>query len=112
MIIPGVKKDGGYIAPDDADCYDSTSEVMKDFSLISDHNALNNDVESCLYMERKIRRDPTTMILSDELSFLWRQFANLVKGERHFTFFRSPLFEQVEPSQSDNGYQGDSYSQS
>ena len=68
--IPGFKKVGGYIAPSDADYYESNEEVMEDFDLISNNNALNIDLSECLYMERKIRRDPTTMMLSDELSLM------------------------------------------
>ena len=102
-VIPGYQRAGGYIAPDDAEYYDSTEEVMADFNLISDNDDLNNDLASSLYMERKIRRDPTSMMLSDELSFMWGQFSNLVKGERRFTFFKSPMFENADPSRSDNG---------
>ena len=101
--IPGFKKVGGYIAPSDADYYESNEEVMEDFDLISNNNALNIDLSECLYMERKIRRDPTTMMLSDELSLMWSEFCRLVKGERRFTFFKSPMFENAHPSRSDNG---------
>ena len=102
-VIPGYQRAGGYIAPDDAEYYESTDEVMEDFDLIPDNDALYQDVASCLYMERKIRRDPTVMMLSDELSFMWSQFERLVKGERRFTFFKSPMFENADPSRSDNG---------
>lgn len=102
-VIPGYQRAGGYIAPNDAEYYDTTEEVMADFSLISDNDVLNNDLASSLYMERKIRRDPTTMMLSDELSFMWSQFERFVKGERRFTFFKSSMFENADPSRSDNG---------
>lgn len=100
---PGYQRAGGYIAPDDAEYYDTNEEVMEDFSLVSDNDRLNADLSGCLYMERKIRRDPTTMMLSDELSFMWSEFCRLVKGVRRFTFFKSPMFENAHPSRSDNG---------
>lgn len=101
--IPGYQRAGGYIAPDDAEYYDTNEEVMEDFSLVSDNDRLNADLSGCLYMERKIRRDPTTMMLSDELSLMWTEFCRLVKGVRRFTFFKSPMFENAHPSRSDNG---------
>ena len=101
--IPGFQRAGGYIVPKDAEYYETNDEVMEDFSLMSDNDQLNNEINECLYMNRKIRRDPTTMMLSDELSFMWDQFSRLVKGERRFTFFKSPMFEQAEPAKSDNG---------
>ncbi|MBQ6305026.1 MAG: RES domain-containing protein [Bacteroidales bacterium] len=101
--IPGYQRASGYIAPDDASYYETNNEVMDDFDLESDNSTLNKDLSSCLYMERKIRRDPTSMILSDELSYRWEQFCRLVKGERRYTFFKSPLFDLADGQNSDNG---------
>lgn len=102
-VIPGYQRASGYIAPDDAAYYETNDEVMEDFDLISDNSTLDEDLSSCLYMERKIRRNPTSMILSDELSYRWEQFSRLVKGERRYTFFRSPMFELADSQNSDNG---------
>lgn len=66
--ILGFQRDSGYIAPDDAPYYETNDEVMNDFDLESDNSTLDGDLSSCLYMERKIRRDPTSMVLSDESS--------------------------------------------
>lgn len=101
--IPGYQRAGGYIAPDDAPYFESTDEVMESFDLVPDNDKLYDDISSCLYMDRKIRRDPTIMMLSEELSYMWQQFSLLVKGERRFTFFKSPMFEGTEPIHSDNG---------
>lgn len=101
--IPGCQRASGYIAPDYASYYDTNDEVMDDFDLRSDNSTLDGDLSSYLYMERKIRRDPTSMMLSDELSYRWEQFCRLVKGERRYTFFKSPMFELADGQDSDNG---------
>ena len=101
--IPGYQRARGFIAPDDAAYYETNDEVMDDFDLNSDNSTLDEDLSSCLYMERKIRRNPTLMMLSDELSYRWEQFCRLVKGERRYTFFKSPMFELADEQDSDNG---------
>ena len=101
--IPGYKRVGGYIAPEDADYYESNEDVMSDYGLLSDNDNLNDDLSNCLHMEHKIRRNPTCMMLSDEMSLMWKDFCHLVKGERRFTFFHSPMFENANPENSDNG---------
>lgn len=92
--IPGLIRRCGYIAPADADFYESTEEAMVDFDLVPDSDSLYEDIASNLYLGDKIRRDPTSPLLSDELSFLWHQFSSLVRYRQRYTFFRSSLFQE------------------
>lgn len=101
--IPGLTRRGYYIAPEDAEYFESTEEAMYDFGLISDSEELDGDLSSHLFLEDKIRRDPTAPLLSDELSFLWKQFCDLVKKQQRYTFFKSPLFERAPMEYSAHG---------
>ena len=92
--IPGFIRRCGYIAPEDADFYESNLDAMDDFGLIPDSDSLYEDISSSLYLENKIRRDPTSLLLSDELSLLWSRFSNLVKYQQRYTFFKSSLFDE------------------
>ena len=101
--IPGFARRGYYIAPADVEYYASNEEAMYDFGLISDLDELNDDLSSHLFLQDKIRRDPTSLLLSEELSFLWKQFCNLVKKQQRYTFFKSPLFDKAAIESSTHG---------
>ena len=101
--IPGFARRGYYIAPADVEYYASNEEAMYDIGLISDSDELNDALSSHLFLEDKIRRDPTSLLLSEELSFLWKQFCDLVKKRQRYTFFKSPLFERTTTDYSAHG---------
>ena len=101
--IPGCIRRCGYIAPEDADFYESNEDAMENFGLIPDSDSLYEDLSSSLYLENKIRRDPTSLLLSDELSILWSQFCNLVKYQQRYTFFKSSLFNDESLLHSSSG---------
>lgn len=101
--IPGIVRRCGFAAPSDADFYESNGEAMEDFGLVTDSGELNEDLSSNLYLENKIRRNPTSLLLSDELSLLWNQFCDLVKTKQRYTFFRSSQFDVEAFQHSSNG---------
>ena len=63
--VPGWAKRGPYIAPDNVEYYESEIDVMYDFDLYTDNDALNKDIEDCLYVDGWIRRDPTGLLMKD-----------------------------------------------
>lgn len=87
--VPGWAKRGPYIAPDNVEYYESEIDVMYDFDLYTDNDALNKDIENCLYVDGWIRRDPTGLLMKDKMIFSWKAFASLVKVKLRYTFFRS-----------------------
>ena len=93
--IPGLVRRGVYIAPEDAEYYESNREAMIEFGLLSDLDTLDKDISSHLYLGGKIRRDPTSFLLSEELSYLWDRFCTLVKTSQRYTFFKSSLFDKT-----------------
>jgi len=101
--IPGYTRHCGYITPANVEYYDSNDEAIACFDLVPNSDALYDDISSCLHMENKIRRNPTSLMLSEELSYLWHQFSDLVKNRQRFTFFRSSLFDDEVYKHSDNG---------
>lgn len=101
--IPGIARRCGFAAPSDVDFYESNVEALEDFGLVPDSEELYKDLSSNLYLENKIRRDPTSLLLSDELSMRWEQFCDLVKSRQRYTFFRSSQFDYEAFQHSSNG---------
>lgn len=104
--ISGFVRRNGYIAPGDATFYVSTEEAMEDLGLIAHgcgSEILNNDVSLFLYISNRIRKNPTMLLLSDELSLKWKQFCDLVKYKQRYTFFKSDIFSNNVIYHSDNG---------
>lgn len=100
--IPGIKRYGPYAVPDDRTVYEEAREVMEDFNLISDSEDINNDIEKCLHVNNWIKRDPFGIELHEELSLNWKEFCRLVQNKQRFTFFKSPMFEDLFPK-GENG---------
>lgn len=101
--IPGLVRRGSYIAPEEAEYYESNWEALEDFGLLSNSEILDGDISSHLFLEYKIRRNPTSYLLSEELSYLWERFCKLVKTSQRYTFFKSSLFDAISIENSDNG---------
>ena len=102
-VINGITRRDGFAAPAGVPYYSDFSEMMWDYDLVSDSEELNNDLSDCMLFERRIRRDPMAMLLSEELSMMWRNFCDYVKTKQRFTFFRSWLFDDDVIGHSDNG---------
>ena len=88
-VIPGFERRGLFIAPNNAEYYEDVHEVMEDFDLVSSNERLNQDIASCFFVNQWIRRDPTELLLNEELFYLWNDFSEMVKKRCRFTFFRN-----------------------
>ena len=91
--IPGFREFCGYIVPDEAECYDSTSDLLYDLGFDVDNDDLREDVEDIFSTQEWVSRD----ILSTErkdvwMSKLWEKFSSMVKYQRRFTFLAEPAF--------------------
>lgn len=91
--IPGFREFCGYIVPDEAECYDSTTELLDDLGFDVDNEDLREDVENIFSTQEWVSRD----ILSTErkdvwMSRLWEKFSIMVKCQRRFTFLAEPAF--------------------
>lgn len=101
--IPGLRRIGPYMFSKDADYFESTDEAIECFDLEPDSDELYKDLLACLHLEYKIRRDPNSPLMSDELAYSWHQFCDLVKRKQRYTFFHSPLFDEHVVERSPNG---------
>jgi len=90
--IPGYKRVGSFIAPDFAEHYESTSELLAEIDLVTDDENLNKDIEDCFLSDEWIQHHAYMMTEGQELSFLWKVFSTMVKHEQRFTFFKRVEF--------------------
>lgn len=101
--IPGIRRIGPYMVSKDADYFENNEEALESFDLEPDSDELYKDLSACLHLEYKIRRDPNSPLMSEELAYSWRQFCDLVKRKQRYTFFHSPLFDEPTVEHSPNG---------
>lgn len=92
--IPGFVKRGPYIAPADAEYYEDVWELMGDYELETSNKELYEDIANCFNVDNWIRRDPTALLMKDELLFSWQHFSHLVKNKLRYTFFRHDEYYQ------------------
>lgn len=100
--IPGFKRVGCYIAPSYVENYESTKEMLSDLDLWTDDDNLNSDIEDCFLRDEWIQENALCMTECQELSLSWELFAQMVKYEQRFTFFKKTEFIRESPS-GDNG---------
>ncbi len=89
--IPGLKRVGPYVALESSEQFDSTEELLSDLD-ITDDSVLLRDIAECFNNDNWIKTDPMVISKSQELSYKWESFENMVKHERRFTFFDSNAF--------------------
>lgn len=92
-VIPGFKTFCGYVVPEEAECYDSTPELLNMLELDVDNEGLREDIEGIFTTQKWVSRD----ILSTErmeirMNELWDTFSSMVKCQRRFTFLADPSF--------------------
>lgn len=92
--IPGFVKRGPYIVPFDTEYYEDVYDLVNDYGLVTTDDSLNEDIASCFNVDYWIRRDPTALLMKDELLFSWQNFASLVKNKLRYTFFRHDEYYQ------------------
>ncbi|MDD4226612.1 MAG: HEPN-associated N-terminal domain-containing protein [Mariniphaga sp.] len=100
--IPGFKRVGSFIAPDFAEHYESTYELLAELDLVTNDENLNKDIEDCFLNDEWIQHHAYMMTEGQELSFLWKMFAKMVMHEQRFTFFKRAEFSDEKFSE-DNG---------
>lgn len=91
-VIPGFKRVGEYIAPKEAEYFESTLDLMEDLGLVTDDDELNKDIEDVFSTEEWIERDILHEDHRRALFDQWKQFANAVKHSRRYTFLATPEF--------------------
>ena len=100
--VSGFKRIGSFIAPDFAQHFESTQELLYELDLISDHETLNQDIEDCFHNDEWIQRHAYMMTKGQELTFLWELFSKMVMHEQRFTFLKRLEFAGEKFSE-DNG---------
>lgn len=101
--ILGLAHIGPYLVSDEADYFDNNGEALACFGLVPDSDKLYDDLSLCLHLEYKIRKNPNSPLMSEELAYLWSQFSDLVKRKQRYTFFHSSLFDEPSIEHSPNG---------
>lgn len=101
--IPGIRRIGPYMVSMGADYFESNEDALEFFDLVPDSDELYDDLSAFLHLDYKIRRDPNSPLLSEELAYLWHHFCDLVKRKQRFTFFHSPVFDESPIDKSPNG---------
>ena len=56
-VIPGFKRIGEYVVPNNLTYYESVDELMCDLDLVTDEDDLNEDIKSCFTTEQWISSD-------------------------------------------------------
>lgn len=91
-VIPGFKRVGDYIAPKEAEYFESTWELMDNLGLISNDEDLDNDIENVFTTEEWIERDILHEDYGRALLNKWQAFVHAVTHTRRYTFLATPEF--------------------
>lgn len=91
-VIPGFKRVGEYVAPSEAEYFESTFELMDDLGLISDDEDLDNDIENVFTTQEWIERDILHEDYGKALLNKWKEFVHAVTFSHRFTFLATPEF--------------------
>ena len=90
--IPGFKRVGEYIAPSEAQYFESTRDLMDDLGLETDNDELNEDIENTFATEEWIERDILHEDYAKTLLNKWLGFAKAVTHSRRYTFLATQDF--------------------
>ena len=91
-IIAGFKRVGEYVAPVEAEYYDSTRALMEDLGLYTEDEDLNEDIEDTFTTQEWIERDILHEDYGKTLLNKWLGFVRIVTHSRRFTFLATPEF--------------------
>lgn len=91
-IIPGFKRVGEYVAPKEAEYFESTYDLLGYVGLITDDEELNKDIESTFETEQWIERDILHEDYRRNLMNKWQAFSLSVTHSRRYTFLATPEF--------------------
>lgn len=91
-VIPEFKRVGEYIAPKEAEYFESTWELMDNLGLISDDEDLDNDIENVFTTKEWIERDILHEDYGRALLNKWQAFVHAVTHTSRYTFLATPEF--------------------
>ncbi len=94
--IPGFKRVGCYIAPSEAEYYESPDEIFEQYGLCSDNDELNDDMLSCFNHDEWIRGELFAEDLEVGISRAWKNFVKIVTHRKRYTFFDDSEFKSHE----------------
>lgn len=94
-VIPGFKRIGEYIVPEDLTYFDSVDELMDGLDLTTDDDDLNNDIKSCFSTEQWISSDFDEEDRSIKYGNQWERFVKSVTHRGRFTFLATPEFRNI-----------------
>lgn len=94
-VIPGYKRIGEYIVPENLTYFDSVDELMDGLDFTTDDDDLNDDIKSCFTTEQWISSDIYDEDRSVKYANQWDRFVNTVKHRGRFTFLATPEFRNI-----------------
>lgn len=100
-VIPGLQRFSGYTVPSEAQCYESTADILDAIDLLPQPEALYNDLLVSLPSHAWISSDPFIISRDMELSLNWRTFSEMVMHRQRFTFWTREEFSEAR-SEYDN----------
>lgn len=106
-VVPGFKEFCNYVVPDEAECYDSTAELLYELGVDVDNAELQKDIEDIFTTQEWVSRD---LLITEKrevrMNDLWMKFSDMVKSDRRFTFLADPSFLEILTGPKD-GYAGE-----
>lgn len=94
--VPGFKEFCNYVVPDDAECYDSTAELLYELGADVDNAELQKDIEDIFTTQEWVSRD---LLITEKrevrIGDLWDKFSNMVKHQRRFTFLADHRYIRI-----------------
>lgn len=94
-VIPGFKRIGEYVVPNELTNYGSVDELMDGLDLVTDNEELNNDIKSCFSTGQWISSDIYDEDKSIKYANQWDRFVNTVTHRGRFTFLATPEFRII-----------------
>ena len=94
-VIPGYKRIGEYVVPENLTYFDSVDELMDGLDFATDDDYLNDDIKSCFSTEQWISSDIYDEDRSVKYANQWDRFVNTVKHRGRFTFLATPEFRNI-----------------
>lgn len=94
-VIPGFKRIGEYVVPNELTNYGSVDELMDGLDLVTDNEELNNDIKSCFSTGQWISSDIYDEDKSIKYANQWDRFVNTVTHRGRFTFLATPEFRNI-----------------
>lgn len=94
-VIPGFKRIGEYVVPNELTYFDSVDELMDGLDLTTDDDDMNDDIKSCFTTEQWISSDIYDEDRSVKYANQWDRFVNTVKHRSRFTFLATPEFKNI-----------------